>query len=226
MFTSLSRAIAQLADPRLRGVLWRSLAYTLLLFVALHVLVGWGLLHLQLSSHAWLNWIARIAGEIGVFFLTTLLFPGIATLVQSFLLEDVARAVEAAYYPDLPPPRPQGWGEIARIGLRFAAIAIVVNLVALPVYVTLALLGIGIGLYYLVNGYLLARSYWELVAVRRLEPREADALRRAHSGRLLLTGSLLALASSIPLVNLIAPIVATATMVHELEALRRRAGLL
>lgn len=227
MFQSLARACLQLLDPRLRRVLWKGLAYTLALFVGLHLVLGYALFKLHPFETGWLNGLARLAGELGAFALTTLLFPGIATLVQSFLLEEVAAAIETTDYPGLPPPRPQGAAEIGWIALRFAALAVAINLLALPLYLALlVLLGAGAWLYLLVNGYLLGRSYFELVAVRRLEPARADALRRVNAGRVWLVGIALALISSLPLLNLAAPILATATMLHEFEALRRRAGLL
>ncbi len=62
-----------------------------------------------------------------------------------------------------------------------------------------------------------------MVAWRRLEPAAADRLRRRHWLRLWLLGILLALLSTIPLVNLLAPLIATAAMVHEVEKLRSKA---
>ncbi len=84
---------------------------------------------------------------------------------------------------------------------------------------------LGAALYFIINGYLLGREYFELVATRRLDPRTADAMRRAHLGRVWLNGIVLALISTIPILNLLAPVISTAAMVHEFEALRTRDGL-
>ena len=75
--------------------------------------------------------------------------------------------------------------------------------------------------FYGVNGYLLGREYFELVALRRLGAREARALRLARRGPLILAGALVAVLLTIPVVNLVAPVVATAAMVHLFEAWRR-----
>ena len=74
--------------------------------------------------------------------------------------------------------------------------------------------------FYSVNGYLLGREYFELVAYRRLDERAADALRRACRGRVMLAGVAMTFMLTIPVFNLVAPIAATAFAVHLFEALR------
>ncbi len=75
--------------------------------------------------------------------------------------------------------------------------------------------------YFGVNGFLLGREYFELVAFRRLPPADAAAMRREHSGELLVTGIAIAFLVTVPIVNIVMPIVATAVLVHQFEAWRR-----
>ncbi|MDF2766966.1 MAG: hypothetical protein K0S81_3962, partial [Rhodospirillales bacterium] len=79
--------------------------------------------------------------------------------------------------------------------------------------------------FYALNGYLLGREYFELVALRRLDENSVRALRRSYQGSILLSGALIAFITTVPLLNLAAPVVATAFMVHLFESLRRRVGL-
>jgi uncharacterized protein involved in cysteine biosynthesis len=79
-------------------------------------------------------------------------------------------------------------------------------------------------LFYLLNGYLLGREYFEMVAVRRLDPAATKRLRRDRRGRVILAGAVITFLLTIPLVNLITPIIATAFMLHVFEDLRRRAA--
>ena len=220
MIASLGKALAQLPDPRFRRVLVTGLAATLVLYVLLYLAIGWGLSALHVFGVGWADSLTSLLGGIAIFFVTLLIFPGVATVVLSFLLEDIAVAVERRHYPALPAPRRQRLGEVAWGALRLAAVTVLANLLALPLYVVLLFTGIGIGLYYIVNGYLLAREYFELVAWRRMEPAQADALRRAHAGRLWLMGVAIAFLSTLPVINLAAPLIATAAMIHELERLR------
>ncbi|HIC29274.1 MAG TPA: hypothetical protein EYO85_07535 [Rhodospirillales bacterium] len=79
--------------------------------------------------------------------------------------------------------------------------------------------------FYTVNGYLLGREYFELVALRRIGPEEARRLRKAHRGKLFLTGVIMALLLTLPVVNLLAPVVITAAMVHLFEDWRGNPGI-
>ena len=91
------------------------------------------------------------------FALFWLLFVVIVQTVSSFYLEEVIAAVEARHYPDLPPARPQLVGEVLLTTLQFFAFMIVLNLLALPFYFIPLL---GIGLFYLINGYLIGSEYY------------------------------------------------------------------
>lgn len=222
MLTSLTRAIAQLPDPRFRRVLRLGLVATLVLYALLYLAVGWGLAGLQPFGIGWVDLLTDLLGGFGIFIVTLLLFPSVATLLQSFLLDDIADAVEARHYPGLPPPRDQGLIKSAMSGLRLGLLAIAINLLALPFYGLLLLAGIGIGLYYLINGYLLARDYFEMAALRRMTVPAAHLLLKRHRLRLWGLGLVIAFLSTLPLVNLVAPLIATAAMIHEVEALRSR----
>ena len=53
-----------------------------------------------------------------------------------------------------------------------------------------------------------------LVAHRRATPDQARHLRQVHKGQLFLAGVVIAFMMTLPIVNLIAPVIATAAMVH------------
>jgi uncharacterized protein involved in cysteine biosynthesis len=76
--------------------------------------------------------------------------------------------------------------------------------------------------FYAVNGYLLGREYFELVALRRVDATEAEAMRSRFRGRMFLAGLVTAFLLTVPFVNLVAPIIGTAAMVHLFEAWRAR----
>ncbi len=76
--------------------------------------------------------------------------------------------------------------------------------------------------FYLLNGYLLGREYFELVAARRFDAAGVRRLRRKYRGRVMLAGVVIAFLLTVPIVNLVTPIVATGFMLHVFERLRRR----
>ena len=230
MIASFAKAFAQLPEPRMARIVLQALVVTIIVFAIVLAGVWWLEQHFldQIDIFGWhpLTMFTEVLGWVATFVISLMLFPSVATTMLSFLVEGVARAVEATYYPALGPARRQGMGEMTWQAVRFALVMLLINLLALPVYIPLAIfLGLGAALYFLVNGYLLGREYFEQVAYRRLDLRTADGLRRAHLGRIWLGGIVLALISTVPFLNLLAPVVGTAAMLHEFEALRRRDGL-
>jgi CysZ protein len=164
-----------------------------------------------------------VVGSAAAVVLAWLLFPVVIAAAIGWFAEDIALAVERRYYPDLPPPLGMGIGESVWATVRFTAIALGLNLLALPLYL---LPGPNILFYLALNGYLLGREYFELVAGRRLPWSKVAGMRQRVRGRLWLAGVAIALLLAVPVLNLVAPVVAIAFMVHLFEGLRRGAGVL
>ncbi|MBV9686536.1 MAG: EI24 domain-containing protein, partial [Alphaproteobacteria bacterium] len=178
--------------------------------------------HTSLFEWRVLNWVIDLLGGLAVLGLTWLLFPAVVTLIMSFYLERIAAAVEATDYPERGPPRSQPLGEIVAVTLRLTMVTILLNLLALPIYLLFP--GINIFFFLALNGYLFGRGYFEVVALRRLDAGEARAVRNRFAGRIFLGGVVIAGLFALSLVNLVAPVIATAFMLHIFEALPRAPG--
>lgn len=225
LFSAFSKAIAQLPDPALRNVLLRAMAGAAGIYVLLCAILWIAFARISLSEIAWLDTAIDVLGAFAVFVVAILLFPATASALVGLFLEEVAAAVEREHYAGLPPARTQGLAESTLAGIRFGLVALALNIAALPLYLVLLLVPpLNVFVFFGVNGYLLGREYFELAAARRLPLEEARALRRRHRGTVILAGGLTALLLTVPVVNLAAPIIGTAAMVHILEALRRRSG--
>lgn len=234
MIAQFVKAAKQLDDPRLRRVLWLGILVSLLVFAGLWAGLWWLLSVLPLESLPGVAWLAETLGAAfdwlaGFLFagllllLTLMLFPAVITVAVGFFLDEVADAVEERHYPALPAARPVSVAETVASSLRFALVTLAVNLLALPLYVLLLFMPpMNLVLFYLLNGYLISREYFELVAQRRLEPGPAAVLRRSCRGRLQVAGMLLTLLMTIPVLNLLTPVLGTAFMVHVFHALAAR----
>lgn len=220
MITSLFKAFAQLSDPRLRGVLKLGVLGALAAYVILVAAVWTILANVTLFQAAWADIGTDVAIGLAALVLPVLFFPALATTIMGTALERVADAVEDRHYPGLNWPRPQKWTEVLLTTLRFLAVMFAVNLAALPLYLALLITGLTVVLVTLVNGYLLGREYFELVALRRLDPKQARLVFRNHLGKLWLAGAIIALLFGVPILNLAAPVIATAFMVHVFQSLR------
>src|SRR5260370_16389920 len=115
------------------------------------------------------------------------------------------------------PPRRQPVGETVKAMLRLTTLTLVLNLVALPIYLLIP--GINLFLFLALNGYLLGREYFEVVALRRFDAAAAKAARNRFGLRVFLGGVMIAALFSLPFLNLVAPVNATAFMVHLLAPL-------
>jgi uncharacterized protein involved in cysteine biosynthesis len=220
MFAALGKSFAQMFEPALRRALAKTLLLTLAVLVALWVGVGAALDAITFSESAWLDRVVAWLGGALAVIVTLVLFAPLATLVASLFQDEVAAAVEARHYPDLPPAAPQTIGQSVIAGVRLVVWSLAVNLLCLPLYVLLPVVNIVI--FFAINGILLAREYFEVVALRRMARHAAGALRRRHRVRLWLAGVVVAVLFWVPVVNLAAPILGTALLVHVVEGCRRR----
>ncbi len=216
------RAFAQLDDGRVQRIVLLSVGLALAVLLALGAALWFVVARLDLFSWGWLETLVEVGSGIGIAVLMWLLFPAAVSATIGLFLEAVAGAVEARHYPGLAPPRAQSAAAATLAGVKFALVAILLNLAALPVY----LLGfflppLNFFVFYALNGYLLGREYYETVALRRLESKHASELRRRNRWRVFLAGVVITLMLTVPLFNLIAPVIAVAFMVHIFESIRR-----
>jgi uncharacterized protein involved in cysteine biosynthesis len=222
LFTALTKAFAQLDDPRLQRILLWSVGLALGVLLGLGVLLWFVVVQLHLFSWAWLETLVEWGSGFAIAILMVLLFPAAVSATIGLFLEAVAAAVEGRHYPGLASPRAQSIHEAIVSGLKFALVAILLNLAVLPVYIVgIFLPPLNFFVFYGLNGYLLGREYYETVALRRLDARSAGEVRRRNSWRVFLGGVVITLMLTVPIFNLIAPVIATAFMVHIFESIRR-----
>ena len=225
MLSAFIKALALLGERPFWRIIWHITLMTIATIVGLYAVV-WGVLtHVTLVDIGWLNTLIAVLGGVAVVVLTWLLFPAVVTLVVSGFLERTIVAVETRHYPDLPAPRPLSLWHSVWVALRFTGVMLLLNLFAVPLYLLFP--GINVVVFYGVNAYLLGREYFELVALRRLDPRTARRLRRSHQLRLFVAGLIITGLLTVPLLNLVAPLIAAAFMVHlvvELTGLYQQPG--
>ena len=226
-------ALAQLFSPEFRAVFFKTLGITLLalagLWFGLKELFDWlamPFLDAMLpDAAAWAGWLsflaALFAGIVLALGLALLIAP-VTALVAGLFLDDVAETVERRSYPADPPGRAVPLLPALVMALKFFGVVILGNLVAL---LLLLIPGVNIGAFFLVNGYLLGREFFEFAAMRFRPEAEAKALRRRHAGTVFLAGLAIAAFLAVPLVNLLTPLFAAAMMVHLHKAVSAREPL-
>lgn len=228
ILSAFLKAIGQIRDRRFRRVLLLGLGLTIALLLAFSLgtvaLLGW-----LLPDRLWLPLIGEIAltgavlgwVSVPVFLgLSAVLMVPVASAFMGLFLDQIAAAVEDRHYPGLPKARAIGLADSLRDSARFLGVVVAVNLVALVGYVLLA--PIAPILFWAVNGYLLGREYGQLVALRRQDLAGANRFRRTHAGRLFVAGVLMAVPLTIPVLNLLVPIIGAASFTHLYHMLSAR----
>lgn len=214
------RALGQLTDPRFRRVLLGGLALTLALLIGVYALFL-GAIQMFTPDTIDIPFIGPVGGlgtllswgsAVLMIGLSVFLMVPVASAFTGLFLEDVAQAVEDRHYPALPPAPRLPLGQTLIDSANFFGVLVALNLAALLLYF---FAGPFIPVvFWALNGYLLGREYFTVVAMRRLGRKEAKALRRRHGGKIWLAGTLMAAPLSIPVLNLVIPILGAATFTH------------
>ena len=221
MFSALTKGIRQLSDPATRQVVWLSIGIAALTFLAMFACIETALLHTSIFQTGWMETVSDILGRLSGVILAWLLFPAAISAAVGLFLGRVSGAVEARHYPALPLVEEPPFIESLLAAGKFLLTLVALNLALLffiftgPLYLIL---------YYLVNGYLISREFFELVSIRRMDASAARAVRKRFQASLLIIGAIFAFLMTVPIVNLLTPIIATATMVHLFENWRARDG--
>lgn len=220
IFTSFLKALAQIGDRRFGKVLALGVGLTLALLVAAYAglllligtLTGDSLTLPIVGEVGWLGDLLGLGSLLLMIVLSAFLMVPVASAITSMFLDEVAQAVEDRHYPRLPPARRVPLGEAIRDTVNFLGIIIGANLVAIVLYMLVTPAAPVI--FYALNGYLLGMEYFTLVAIRRVGRTEAKKLRRRHLPTIWLAGVLMALPLTVPLINLLIPILGAASFTH------------
>jgi CysZ protein len=223
------KAIGQLTDPRFRRVIGLGFGLSAALFIGAYFLIVFliGLFDpasITLPFFGQIDWLGT-ALSVGSFALMVLLFfflmIPVASAITSMFLDTVAEAVEDAHYPGLLAAPKVGLTEALRDTVSFLGLLIGANILAFALYVILPFASVLI--FYLLNGFLLGREYFTMAAIRREGRERAYAMRKKHGKDIWIAGCLMALPLTIPLVNLLIPVLGAATFTHLYHRLARKA---
>ncbi|WP_412064115.1 sulfate transporter family protein [Rhizobium sp. SYY.PMSO] len=215
-------SLANLFAPETRRVFWKVLGLTLLalavLWFALRgVFNSFALPWLQgfmPSSSDWTGWLTlflAVFAGIALALAMALLISPVTALIAGLFLDDVAEVVEKRDYPGDAPGTAMPIVAALKSSVRFLGVVVAGNIVAL---LLLFIPGVNLVAFFLVNGYLLGREFFEFAAMRFRSPDDARQFRVKHALTVFLAGLVIAAFLAIPLLNLLTPLFAAGMMVH------------
>ena len=212
LFFSAFRAVRSIFAPGMLSVFIQSLFFAIFILISFIIGVvyasGWLAALLHSNAFAWLlPWL----GSMGASLLAWMLFPGIMPIIISFFDDKIARLIEAKDYPASPTPRPYDFWKELRHDIGFSLWAVTLNILVLPLYLVP---GLNLILFYLLNGYLLGREFFNMAARRHVPREEAQRLYKQHHMAIIAAGIILTILATSPVLNLFAPFWGIAVMVH------------
>jgi CysZ protein len=220
MISDILKALGQIGDPRFRAVLLWGVGLSVALLATFSYLFVWmiGAVVGPSVTLPWVGevtWLASAAGWASipvVIALSVVLMVPVASAFTGLFLDRIAQAVEDVHYPGLPPASGASLTSALWDSAVFLGVIVAVNLCALLAYVFLA--PIAPLIFWGVNGYLLGREYAQMVALRRMTRPEANRFRARNRARIWGLGILMAIPLSIPIVNLLVPVIGAAAFTH------------
>ncbi|MDZ4311180.1 MAG: EI24 domain-containing protein [Cypionkella sp.] len=228
IFSDFAKALSQLGDGRFMRVMLLGVALAAALLTGAYAALLWVIETFTPGSidipfvgpvgglDTLLSWGSILLMAV----LSVFLMIPVASAFSGLFLEDVAQAVEDQHYPSLPPVARPRFGDTLIDTANFIGLLLALNTLALLLYPFVG--PFSPLLFWGMNGYLLGREYFTLVATRRLGREGARAMRKAYSLRIWMAGVLMAAPLSIPLINLAIPVLGVATFTHMFHRLSRQ----
>jgi len=215
--SDLALAFGVMREPFAWVVMLVGVVGSLLLFAAIAGLAWWLIVSMGWTRVGWLEgfplgqWLLGGMGTLVMILIGWFAFPLVVTAVAGLFLESLADRIERRHYPNAPMPRHLSVGEQIRASVQMLLRALGWNLLALPFYFVPV---VNVFLYAMLNALLLTREYFQLIALRHVTLEQTRAIYQTHRTRMIRGGLMLALMFVIPGLNLCAPLLATAWMVH------------
>ncbi|MBG1232013.1 EI24 domain-containing protein [Aestuariivirga litoralis] len=211
MLKALFNAINDITSPELRGMLWKSIALSIVLFAALWFGIEFALSFVTLIPWPWLLTTLQVATGLGLFAAFFFLMAPVTALFAGLFQDSINEKVEKRHYPSDRPGKPLTAITGFFLALKFAALALGINIVVLPL---VFFGGFGAALILAANSYLISREYFEMAAARYMPLEQARTLRRDNALRVWIAGIIPGALAMVPFLNFVTPVFATSYFLH------------
>jgi CysZ protein len=207
----ITKTIRSLTRPSVMIIMAVCFIVTAALLVSFIASVKWAFGSIELVSIGFIDTAIDYLGGIGATIIAWFLFPLLTPIIASLFCDITAKKIEQKDYAGKLQPIKQSITANLISAILFTLKSLFLNILCLPFYF-IPLLNIFI--YYLLNSYLLGREFFEIAANRYIEPSAVNSLRRKNRFAVMSAGLMITFATNLPMINLVAPIIAIVLMMH------------
>ncbi|MDP0928411.1 EI24 domain-containing protein [Paracoccus onubensis] len=225
---ALFRAWGDLLRPQILSLVLMGIALTILLFILLQAGTFW-LIRLFTPGSFSLPWIGVVDVGSALSWSSLALFPLMGFFLMApvaagfcgIFAERVSEAVEQIHYPS---ETGQSLDFMDGLLESLALMAAVIGVAILSLLLTPFLGPLAPILFYGANGWLLGREFFQMAARRHLRAAQATSLRKSNGVTITIAGAMIAVLLTVPLLNIAAPLLASAAFTHLFHLIRGKAG--
>ncbi len=215
MFKIIRTSILDLFDSKMRLVFLKTVSISIIVILGM-TLLFWGLLgSVQIFELNFLNKITSWVIGATLFVIASAVLGPMMIIIGGIYSEDIAHHVEKKHYPNRVGHRFVGVVESIKTGGRLLFKCLIVNILLTPIYIVGGVFPIiSVLIFFGVNGYLLSRELFEIVASRHLERDDRVLFWKANRGGSVFIGVTIICLSTVPLLNLISAMLGMIITTH------------
>ncbi len=228
MLRCFFRSANEICQKPLRQIVVKTIFISMVTLLFVLVVLVFGLLNVEMPGLDQLprpiSWLVERSLEFFALllfiFFCSIIFPWVLSLVIAFFLDEIVQVVREGY---------SCTNFLEKIGntqavvyaVKFGVLTSLINLACLPIYLVLLFFPLmSLVFFYLVNALLLGREYYGLVTIGYVADKERRAVFKKNRLQVYLAGLFIAFMMTVPVINLIAPVLGSVAMVHLLEVWR------
>ena len=215
MFKIIRTSALDLLDPNMRIVFLKTVSITIIVILCVAMII-WGLFNsVQIFELNFLNMLISWAVGVILFITASAVLGPLMIGIAGIYSEDIAHRVEKKHYPNRVGHRSVGVAESIKTGGRLLFKSLIVNTLFTPIYIVGGFFPvISVLIFFGVNGYLLGREFFEIVASRHIGRDERVLFWKTNRGGSIFVGVIIVCFSTVPLLNLVSAMLGVIITTH------------
>ncbi|MBX7147112.1 MAG: EI24 domain-containing protein [Alphaproteobacteria bacterium] len=221
MLEAFLKTLVFLSEYKNLKVIFGCVLGSILVIFVLYLVFSTVLISIPFTEITIIDFLIKILLGLGGLVTTWFIFPIFITFFISLFVDKIIDTTIKEYYPHFSNISQSNW-KVFIESIKFLLLTLLINLILLPFYLLFIFFPpLGFLFFYLINGYLLSKEYYNLVAMRFLTFEESAIFWKKNRFYLIGDGILMSFSFYIPILNLITPVLLAIYMLHRFINLGR-----